>query len=63
MRTVVLLTLVPAVVAAGAATAIVSLDPATVVASSSQQPTISIEELHCQFHMRSLPELEIHDLY
>ena len=63
MRTTVLLAVVTAVVAAGAGAAIVSLDRDTVSGSSPLQPTISIEELHRQVDTRSLPELEINDLY
>jgi hypothetical protein len=63
MRTLILLTVVVILIAAGGASAIKSLSSATLVATSPRTVTISIDGLHRQVDARSLPELEIKDLY
>ena len=63
MRTLVLLSVVMTVAAAGVASAIKPLTSVTVAAPSPQHVTISIEELQRQIDARLLPELEISDLY
>jgi len=63
MRTLILLTAVMILIAAGAASAIKSLPSATLAGASPQTVTISIDGLHRQVDAKSLPELEIKDLY
>ena len=63
MRTRVLLAAVMMLTALGAALAIKSLTPHTLAAAAPQSVTISIDGLHRQIDPRSLPELEMKDLY
>jgi hypothetical protein len=63
MRTLAVLTAVMLLTAAVAVSAIQSLAPAERATASLQPVTISIQELHRQVNMRSLPEPAIASLY
>ena len=63
MRTRVLLAAVMMLTALGAALVIKSLTPHTLAAATPQSVMISIDGLHRQVNVKSLPELEINDLY
>jgi hypothetical protein len=62
MRKLALLTAMMTLVASGTGTAIKAFAPAR-LATSPPPVTMSIEELHRQVDVRSLPELEIENLY
>ena len=61
MRTLILLTAVTTLMAAGAAFAIKSFTPDTVAVAAPQAVTISID--HRQEEVRSLTELKFEELY
>ena len=63
MRTLGVLTAAMLLTAAGAALAIGPLAPAKRAMASLRPITISIQELHRQVNMRSLPETAIASLY
>ena len=63
MRILAVLTAAMLLTAAGAALAIGSLAPAKRATASLQSITISIQELHRQVNVRSLPETAIASLY
>ena len=63
MRTRVLLAAVMMLTALGAALAIKSFTPDTLAVAAPQPVMISIDGLHRQVDVRSLPELKIKDPY
>jgi hypothetical protein len=63
MKRLAFLTAVITVIAFGTASAFKVVVPGTPTAAEPPPVTISVDELHRHVDMRSLPELEIHDLY
>jgi len=63
MKRLAFLTAVITVIAFGTAWAFKVVAPDTLPAAEPQPVTISVDEFHRHVDMRSLPELEIHDLY